>query len=552
MPLVVTLTSLTAASLPANTNTADYVWGFKNGFWHMINSMSVQYNNGTIIQETPFTNVFTSFKALTEWGWMDVQNDGASTGFYPDNAASWSFADAVSNASNLSASGIGLCNNRDNPSLAAFSPIDGADIAANLTQGSPFYLTSDVAGLPTGGLYSGTCAQNPILANEASYNKGFLKRQTYVNFNPVDAAPYLNQGAINSAASLQAVNRNYKQTPNVQGSVSWSIIAKLRLKDLHDFFGKMPLAKGGSFRFLINTNQSITNFTYTRPTFNANGTVLLNPTMVLNSVSINGGLTNPLMVASAGIGQGCSPLAQDTYNLSVSIYKNNFAVQSTANASNAGLTSCRLYVPLYTFSPMAENNYLSLLDSRKKVVYTDIFQFTQTSIGANQPFNFLVSNGLPNIQFVLVVPLISASGAQNGTCPVSTIVSPFCTTGGTPDPITLTNFNVAISNQNLFEENLLYDYEVFKEQLRTSFQLNGDVITGMTSGLISEMDFSRGMRYYYADASRQLPSDDGVSKSVQVKGTNASNVSVDLLCFIGFKKFLELDVGTGAVLSKSS
>jgi hypothetical protein len=83
--------------------------------------------------------------------------------------------------------------------------------------------------------------------------------------------------------------------------------------------------------------------------------------------------------------------------------------------------------------------------------------------------------------------------------------------------------------------------------------MNGDIITGMTSGLISEMDFSRGMRYYYADASRQLPSaDDGVSKSVQIKGTNASSVAIDMLCFVGFKKHLTLDVSTGAVLDKSS
>jgi hypothetical protein len=207
---------------------------------------------------------------------------------------------------------------------------------------------------------------------------------------------------------------------------------------------------------------------------------------------------------------------------------------------------------------MAESNYLSLLDSRKKIVYTDIFQFTQPGIGSTQPFNFLVSNGLPNIQFVLIVPLITSTA--NGVCgnaagttsTISTLLSPFSTTGGTPDPITLTNFNVAISNQNLFEENLLYDYEVFSEQLRTSNQLNGNIITGMSSGLISEASFSRGMRYYYADASRQLPSDDGVSKSVQVKGTNASLVTIDLLCFVGYKKYIEIDVSSGAVLAKTS
>jgi hypothetical protein len=301
------------------------------------------------------------------------------------------------------------------------------------------------------------------------------------------------------------------------------------------------------------------SFTTVKATFNPNGVIATYPTITLNSVSINGGLTNPLMVASANLGQGLSALPADTYQLSVSIYKNNFQQGLATNAKTSNITSCRLYVPLYTFSPMGEQNYISVMDSKKKVIYTDIFQFTQSAVNPGNPFNFLVSNGLPNIQFVLVVPLINSQangvcGSTGGAAPstISTILSPFTTTGGTPDPITLTNFNVAISNQNLFEENILYDYEAFLEQLRTSNQLNGDLITGMSSGLISEMSFSRGMRYYYANASRQLPSDDGVSKSVQVKGTLSSSVVCDLLCFIGFKKYVEVDISNGAVLSKTS
>jgi hypothetical protein len=60
------------------------------------------------------------------------------------------------------------------------------------------------------------------------------------------------------------------------------------------------------------------------------------------------------------------------------------------------------------------------------------------------------------------------------------------------------------------------------------------------------------MRYYYADCSRELESDTGVSKSVQIRGNNASLVAINCMCFIGYKKFLEIDLSNGAVLSKSS
>jgi hypothetical protein len=155
MPLIVCLTSATPASLPIGCTTADMSWAFKNGFWHMINSMSVRYNNGDFIQETPFLNIFASFRAMTEWGWVDVVNDGSTCGFYPDNGSSWSFCNANSDANSLQSNGQGFCNNRDTSSLVAYSPLAGADIA-NLTTQSPFYLTSAVAGIPTAGVYAGT------------------------------------------------------------------------------------------------------------------------------------------------------------------------------------------------------------------------------------------------------------------------------------------------------------------------------------------------------------------------------------------------------------
>jgi hypothetical protein len=80
----------------------------------------------------------------------------------------------------------------------------------------------------------------------------------------------------------------------------------------------------------------------------------------------------------------------------------------------------------------------------------------------------------------------------------------------------------------------------------SSNQLNGNLTTGLTSGLISEDDFSRGMRYYYGDCSRALPSEENVSRSVQVVGQNASKVAINLMVFIEFMKELTIDVATGA------
>ena len=197
---------------------------------------------------------------------------------------------------------------------------------------------------------------------------------------------------------------------------------------------------------------------------------------------------------------------------------------------------------MYKFNPIAEQRYLSLAPT-KKVVYNDLFQYQFNDIGGNSTnFNILVSNGINNVQSVLVVPFISAS-ANGGLLPYQ---SPFSTSGATPDPLPLYNFNVLVSGVNLFLNNEYYDYEQFNQELKSSNQLNGSLTTGLASGLISEEDFNRGYRYYYGNASRMLPSEEGVSRSIQIIGQNYSGVNISLMVFVEFQRSMTIDIATGA------
>jgi hypothetical protein len=270
-------------------------------------------------------------------------------------------------------------------------------------------------------------------------------------------------------------------------------------------------------------------FTTTNATINADGSVQVPPSLVVNSVSVNGGLTNPLMVASTDIGQGSFPLPAGQYGLSVSIFKNTNTGFGQTTTVQSPLTACRLYAPIYKFNPLAEQRYLSL-SPQKRIEYNDIFQYQFSNINAGDNFNFLVTNGLANIQSVLVVPLINSASngkTNNNTPAVSTAVNPLPTilsgtssTGATPDPIILANFNILVSGVNLFLNNQLYDYEQFRQELMSSNQLNGNLTTGLTSGLISEKMFSGGYRWYYGNCARILPSEEGVSRSIQIIGQN--------------------------------
>jgi len=547
-----------------STGAFDWMAGMKNGFWQIIHSMSVEFNNGSIIQQTPFLNVFTSFKNLTSWSNEDLKNWGSVCGFYPDTAKSWVYNNSTVAASilnYLNTSGQGICNNRNAP-YVQMTALPDLTIAA----GDVLVMvnTSTTATLASGDF-------------RANYNEGFYKRQSWLNFNltQTTATPALtdttsNQAAllattsgVSSSSGLQAIFMSYVQ----QASTTRTIVfdAVVRLKDIADFFQKCPLLKGSTMRIYINTNQTyftlaLNNSVYTSST---SGVVTGTGILALTSTPtiLGGGGTNPVMVASMDLGQGLSPMVppattitQEALKVALSIVRTQFSGITTTVA--APITSVRLYAPAYVMSPISEQRYLSLSPT-KKIVYNDIFQYQYSSV-ASGSFSFLVTNGIPNIRSVLVIPFLPK--ASNGTAQTyagttvagvttSSLLSPFSTSGATPDPVSLTNFQIQVSGKNLFNSNIQYDFESFYEQLVSSNQLNGGLTTSMASGLIGKEDFQWLYRYYYGNCSRSIPSEDGVAKAIQILGTNNSAVTIDLMVFVEFQREIVVDCRSGARLA---
>lgn len=541
----------------------DWAVGMKNGFFQIIHSMSVEFNNGSVIQQTPFLNVFSSFKNLTSWSNDDLKCWGSVCGFYPDTAKSWLYNNNTTAASilnYLNTSGQGLCNNRNAPYVQITALPDFT------TAGSVAETFLPVNSSTTATLYSGDF--------RANYNEGFYKRQSWINFNltQTPATPALTDTTANQAAllattsgvasssGLNLIFMSYVQ----QASTTRTIVfdAVVRLKDIADFFNKCPLLKGSTMRMYINTNQvymelAANNSVYTSAT---SGVITGSGILALTSTPtiLGGGGTNPVMVASMDIGQGLAPLVapattitQETLKVALSIVRTQFTGITTS--VSAPITSVRLYAPAYTMSPISEQRYLSLSPT-KKIVYNDIFQYQYSSV-ASGSFSFLVSNGIPNLRSVLVCAFLPK--ASNGTAQTyagttisgtttSSLLSPFSTSGGTPDPVSLTNFQIQVSGKNLFNTQLQYDYETFAEQLVSSNQLNGSLTTSMASGLIGKEDFQWCYRYYYGNVSRSIPSEDGVAKAIQILGTNNSAITVDLMVFVEFQREITVDVRTGA------
>lgn len=648
MPLVLqaegSATGITA------TNNLDYLMGLKNGYWQILHSMSVEFNNGSIIQQTPFLNVFCSFKNLTSWSQNDVINWGAICGFCPDSCRSWLYNNnttANSLLNFMNTSGQGVCNNRVAPyvQIATYGYWTGSLVTATATAVTAIttltgqlsvgmmisgpsvptgtYITAIVyvAGVPSTATLSAattgaTTNVMPMiginqlfqvnvdaLASDDSdnirqnYNAGLQQRMSWLNFslNNLGSAvvptltnsltnnqPSLLAGssgtATTSVASSSALNQIF-QSYVQKASTTRSIVfdAVIRLKDIADFYQKCPLLKGSTMRIYLNTNQvyftagfcaGVVAGSVSTTALSAGSSISQTNTgcvaLTSTPIILGGGGTNPIMVSSMDIGQGSSavvplantlPTAPESIKFGLSIVRTQFlSGQFTASVA-APVTSVRLYAPAYTMSPIAEQRYLSLTPT-KKIVYNDLFQYSFTGVASGQTFSFLVTNGIPNIRGILVIPLLpKASNGTASTYPTGTalagvttssLLSPFSTTGGTPDPISLTNFQIQISGKNLFINNLQYDYETFYEQLISSNQLNGSLTTSLSSGLIGFTEFENLYRYYYGNAGRSIPSEDGVAKAVQVSGVNNSPQTIDFMVFIEFERQIVVDVRTGA------
>jgi hypothetical protein len=247
MPLVLQFDIALGAGNLAAATAADYLGAMKSGYWNMLHSLTCEFNNGNIIQQVPFLNVFCSFKNITSWSKDDLTDWGSVCGFAPDSARSWAYL-VVAPANNvaLSASGTGISNNRDAPYVTITTLTTGTCAAAP----GPIVAVSSSYNTSTRTTQSSSDVRQ-------AWNDGLFARQQFINYSPVLPAANAfstNQGLLMDSAACIQVFRTFS---NAAQNLRWfAIDAVIRLKDIADFFQKCPMLKGSTMRLYLNTNQA--------------------------------------------------------------------------------------------------------------------------------------------------------------------------------------------------------------------------------------------------------------------------------------------------------
>ena len=536
VPLLLTLTTPTIAANENNISTGAI--GLKNWFGSIIHSMSVDYNGSTIIQQTPFINMWNAFKLLTSLSYNDIITQGASIGFYPDTAGSWTY-DKMNNA------------------------VVGPPAVPENTETAPYFANCDVSTYEceTGiiGTYNRlnsnidiTYLTNADAPEENTFsinvggNVGLTKRNKWISFYEDEGEigtieAYKEYGMSNqTAGNIWKSNISKKIAPSGVnfGLYQVSVMATIYLKHLSSFFDMCPLLKGVFMKITLTLNNSSSTVKKLR---NSEKTVSY-------TSNVPSGGIQPLLIPSAishGLGLSAYPTSEwdVEYSLSVGDKCLNNLQSSVTSTGNVG-RNIYLHVPAYSFSPAFEEAYLA--SSPKKIVYTDVYQYQITNAISKESgtFNSSITNGLRNIKSVLIIPFIH----EDEIGKKQQFISPFDPAGsGTTAPMVhLNNLQVQIGGQNALHNVQRYNFEEFNNQLAGQNAVNGGLTDGLTSGLIGYDAFQQSYCYYYVNVERMLPVEKNIAKSVYISGNNNSTQAISLWVFVEYETEITVDLYTGA------
>jgi hypothetical protein len=315
--------------------------------------------------------------------------------------------------------------------------------------------------------------------------------------------------------------------------VQYSVKATIMLKDIHPLFEVIPISKSLNFKIQVFWNNSAFTATHTATAGDVagvwsaqsaqyrayNGTI---PLMLNNFVSGFGASTAGTIRASVYVGDTCHDSIQKNITISA-----NLPIGAVGK-------QVELWVPAYQMLVDVDRDYSN--GHNKIITYNDYYQFSLKGVASGDSFNHLVSNGISNLKACLIVPFLSS---------LNNNVNVF--DDGLPQSFAhINNFNIMVGGSNVLHQDSRYGYQQFNNEFFNEFGINGNQSPGIGSGLI---DFKSWVKkpFYYVNCSR-VPEDQQMTyRSLQIKGTNSSNLTMDYYIFAIYEKNFSLDIISGVI-----
>ena len=456
--------------------------GFKQSFLSMINSITVDLNGQSMVQQNQLIDIYNNFRLLTSESWTS-KNRWSTIGFYPDLVSEAGFDTSSSKYAD------------------ANHPANNADTNEGLTNRLS-YINLDDAGVSLDGVDTSLVSN---LITKVEIEKLYLSHVS------------------NKRAGVSTVG--LEKSPVVQ----YSVKATIMLKDLHPLFEVMPISKSLNFKIQIFWNNSAFTATHTATAGGVNGVWSAQSAQYR---AYNG--TIPLMLNNFVSGFGASTAG----TIRTSVYVGDTCHDSTQKSVAPGILTgavgkqVELWVPSYQMLVDVDRDYSN--GHQKIISYNDYYQFSLKNVAAGGTFNHLVSNGIANLKACLIVPMLST---------LNNNVNVF--DDGLPQSFAHINqFNIMVGGSNVLHQDSRYGYQQFNNEFFNEFGINGNQSPGIGSGLIDFKSWVK-KPYYYVNCSR-VPLDQQMTyRSLQITGTNSSALPMDYYIFAIYEKNFSLDIISG-------
>ena len=502
------------------TNANAFALSLKNGYHQLINSIQVQISGNDIVTLSNLSNLKINYDIISTWS-NDYQiTMGQSVGFYGlDSSNSIGYYPPGT----ANQTGIGECNN----------------------------IINSLAFTPSGG-YLGT--------NQG--NTGRLNRMLQsTSFDPAfNSSP--SASLLTPLAYCNNLGKNYCATSNSPASsptqINYYILATIPLKLIHDLFHHIPIVKGIYMKLVINFH---THCTVTIPTTIAGAYSAAYTSTTTNNClpfmvsPIN---VNALTTAAYANGMNITPTAAvGSCVASLGIVKQYGTLSATPAGANGMMSQCRLYAPTYKLSRENESRYLQDMP-QKTILYNDFMTFNSQCLNVlpGNQINPILTFGVSRLRGILIVPQISSvvhGGAPLLATTVQTIgsplISPFSSAPGTCAPWSrVSNYNVFISGNAWYQQNINYGFEHFMNETRKQGAYGGGLEL-ISSGLIGQSDYESGYGFIYTNLDRWANAAlDNAPKSVQIQLTNVSAYNVDYFVYVIYQREVTISVSTGQLI----
>lgn len=472
-----------SAQTPAAAGVLSTV--LKNGFHHMIDSVSIVLDNTTIQMNQNFENVNATFKILTEWDANQLSQLAPTLGF----------------STTLD----------DFPSSGAATGLNNLPLTTLVPSTRGFDLST-------------------------SSNTAIPQRQYEQNIDITNATANVLNGIV-GATNARNIGKSSVQSAGATSVAAGAdayvqyVLATVRLSDLSDSISKLPPIKnlrgfvyvnynGGQVNFTTSSSSTITSWSYS----SIQGRSM--PAMIQN-VATTG--FQPASGATNTWALECTVSGQTSSNLS--------SVQPPINYA-------RLVAPYYSANPEID----SALSQSKKIYYNERF-INNFTCGGNTSFNGTITPGIVNPKRLILVPYfnLQATTVATQSLTYQPYQSPFETAPATTSvyPV-LRNLQCTVGNVPMFLNPVNMDYETFLNEV-SNIGIDGGQNNELASGLINQRLWSQLYRFYTIDISRRLTSEDGSSKGIQISFDNATNFPIQVFAFVLYERQFTVDTASCSV-----